>query len=132
MSSRWVFIPSAAAAPDQTISGTFDHTSTSTGAADNDPTMDPSITGLTQILARGSSGLNHLAFVFDTSTNRDSFVSAIPNGSSCVFTHEGTAYTASSIGYTTFRQTARLPGSDFDSWPSSVASSDTYTIEFTT
>ena len=132
MSSRWVFIPSAASTPDQTISGTFDSGSTSTGAADNDATLDPSITGLQQVLARGSSGLNHIQLVFDTSTNRDSFVSAIPNGSTCVFTHEGTTYTASSIGYTTFRQAARIPGSDFDSFPSSVSSSDTYSIEFTT
>ncbi len=130
--SRWMFIPSAATTPDQTISGTFDTGSTSTGAADNDATMDPSITGLNKVLARGSSGLNHLQFVFSNNTNRDAFISSVPNGSSCVFTHEGTAYTASSIGYTTFRGAARIPGSDFDSFPSSVSSSDTYSIEFTT
>ena len=123
MSSRWVFIPSAAAEPDQTISGTFDSGSTSTGAADNDATLDPSVTGLQQVLARGSSGLNHIQLVFDTSSNRDSFISSVPNGSS---------YTASSIGYSTFRQAARIPGSDFDSFPSSVSSSDTYSLEFTT
>lgn len=125
------FIPAVSAGADQVIEGTFDGSSSTGGAIDNDPSSTPTVTGLTNIIARGTTGQNRINISFSTSGDGDAFQSSYPDGSSCVLTYLGTTYTASSYTWVDFGTTLRLEGTDFDAFPSAFSAFDDYRLEFT-
>lgn len=124
------FIPAAATSADYTISGTFDGTSSTAGAIDNDPASSPSITGLTSVIMRGTGGQNRINIQFSTIGDGDNFQTDVPNGSSAVLTYLSTTYTATNFSWVDFGTTLRIEASDFDAFPSSFSSGDNYALDF--
>jgi hypothetical protein len=131
MSPRWLHWPAAGGAvPVYTISGTFDSGSLAGGAIDENPNASPSLTGLDELIARGTDGQNRINIVFDTGEHADALQNAAPDGSTAVLNYDSTTYTA--VGYTwgDFTATIRINGTDFDSFPSAFISGNSYTLEF--
>ena len=122
----WLHWPDVGGGPDLTISGITD----ATNGTDNDPVASPSVTGLSSF--RTFAG-TRIIISFDSEVNRNAFVGAYPDGSSVVFTYNGTEYTASSISWDTASiiTQARLEASNFLSFPASVGNGHSYSFDLT-
>ena len=119
------------AIPDLTISGVFDTTSTSSGAADNSPSTSPSLAGISTVIIRGTDGTAQTSFVFDTAANRDAFVAEYPNNSIATLTFGGLTYTTNSLTWDTFGSTTFTAKLDINDWvdlPPDLNSGDSYSI----
>ena len=128
------FIPAAGIAYDQRISGTTSVADTSYGSRDTSPGSSPTITGLSAVTMRGTGGGAERVFLtFDTSGNRDTFVSNVSNGSSVYFTADGTTYSGTSISWNNFSTIAMLQADDFDqTLPTSFPTGTVYELGFIT
>ena len=131
MSPGWLHWPAAGGAvPVYTISGTFDSGSLAGGAIDENPNASPSLTGLDELIARGTDGANRINIVFLTGENANVLQTAAPDGSTAVLNYDSTTYTA--VGYTwgDFTTTIRINGADFEEFPAEFISGNSYTLEF--
>ena len=123
-----------AAASGRTFSGTFTSVSSTAGAADNanfiaTPAL-PAVVGWNKVIARGTGGSNLFQLGFDTAGERDTFVSAYPDGQhTATLEYLGTTYTASNFSWTNAgNSVARIGGTSFGTFPAAFVSGHDYSL----
>ena len=127
-------VVTAAASSGRIFSGTFTSVSSTAGATDNanfiaTPALPP-VVGWKNVIARGTDGSNLFQLGFDTAGERDTFVSAYPDGQhTATLEYLGATYTASNFSWTSAgNSVARIGAASFNSFPVAFFSGDAYSL----
>lgn len=131
MSPRWLHWPAAGSSYDVEISGTTD-AADGGGSVDNNPSTAPSLP-VTGITLRGTSDATpgRVIVRFGSTADRDTFYSALPNGSSLDVIVGGTTYTNSSITWVFGATLLYLDSTTFDAWFTTSPVGTSYTVRGT-